>query len=57
MFVSLQVVVVTIEAAMDHKPSHREMASRLISVLVEEMLAPEDMIKGTCLYHFTNYVI
>jgi len=41
-----KIVVVTIEAAMDHKPSHREMASRLISVLVEEMLAPEDMIKG-----------
>jgi len=40
------VVVIAVEAAMDHKPSHREMTSQLISELAEEILSPEDMVKG-----------
>lgn len=41
-----KVIVIAVEAAMDHKPSHREMTSQLISELAEEILSPEDMVKG-----------
>jgi len=41
-----QIVVIAVEAAMDHKPSHRELTSRLISVLHEEMLTTEDIAKA-----------
>lgn len=41
-----KVIVVAVEAAMDHKPSHREMTSVLISDLAEEMISPEDIAKG-----------
>ncbi|CAL8103149.1 unnamed protein product [Orchesella dallaii] len=39
-------IVVAIEAAMDHKPSHREMTSVLISELMEGVVTSEDMAKG-----------
>jgi len=41
-----QIIVIAIEAAMDHKPSHREFTSVLISDLVEEMLETEDVGKA-----------
>ena len=40
-------VEVAIEAAMDHKPSHREMTSVLISELAEEIVSSEDIAKGS----------
>jgi len=43
----MQVIVVAIEAAMDHKPSHREMTSILISDLMDEAVSSEDIVKGT----------
>lgn len=39
-------MVIAVEAAMDHKPSHRELTSVLISELVEEMVETEDIAKG-----------
>lgn len=46
-----QVIVIAVEAAMDHKPSHRELTSVLISELHEEMLMEtEDVAKGTCFF-------
>jgi len=41
-----QIIVTAIEAAMDHKPSHRELTSLLISELSEEIVASEDIAKG-----------
>jgi len=41
-----RVIVIAVEAAMDHKPSHREMTSVLISELSEELIPPEDIAKG-----------
>jgi len=41
-----KIVVIAIEAAMDHKPSHREMTSILISELAEEVVASEDIAKA-----------
>jgi len=41
-----KIIVVAIEAAMDHKPSHREMTSVLISELLEEIVSPDDMAKA-----------
>jgi len=41
-----KVIVIAVEAAMDHKPSHREMTSVLISELAEELIPPEDVAKG-----------
>jgi len=41
-----KVIVIAVEAAMDHKPSHREMTSVLISDLAEEMVSSEDIAKG-----------
>lgn len=39
--------MIAIEAAMDHKPSHREMTSVLISqLLMEGVLSSEDVAKG-----------
>lgn len=40
------VLVIAVEAAMDHKPSHREMTSQLISVLAEEFLEDNEVVKG-----------
>lgn len=43
----LQTIVIAIESAMDHKPSHREMTSVLISQLVMEgVISSEDIAKG-----------
>lgn len=41
-----QIVVIAVEAAMDHKPSHRELTSVLISELIEEMLETDDISKA-----------
>jgi programmed cell death protein 4 len=41
-----QIIVYAIEAAMDHKPSHRELTSHLISELSEEFVTSEDIAKG-----------
>jgi len=41
-----KVVVVAIEAAMDHKPSHRELTSVLISQLLGEIISIDDMAKA-----------
>jgi programmed cell death protein 4 len=41
-----QIIVIFVEAAMDHKPSHREMTSVLISELAEEVIPPEIVAKG-----------
>lgn len=41
-----QIIVIAVEAAMDHKPSHRELTSVLISELIEEMLETEDVAKA-----------
>ncbi len=46
-FFQFQTIVIAIEAAMDHKPSHREMTSVLISqLLMEGVLSSEDVAKG-----------
>lgn len=37
---------------MDHKPSHRELTSVLISELIEEMLETEDVAKGRYYYYY-----
>lgn len=42
--------MIAVEAAMDHKPSHRELTSVLISELIEEMLETEDVAKGELLF-------
>ncbi|CAG7835683.1 unnamed protein product [Allacma fusca] len=41
-----KVIVIAVEAAMDHKPSHREMTSVLISDLSEEIVTSEDIAKA-----------
>lgn len=48
---TLQIIVTAIEAAIDHKPSHREMTSVLISELLDEIVSAEDMVKGAKLFH------
>ena len=40
------VVTILIELAMDHKPSHREMASKLISDLYQKIISQRDIGKG-----------
>ena len=40
------IVAITIELAMDHKPSHREMASTLISDLYQKVISQRDIGKG-----------
>jgi hypothetical protein len=45
------IVTVLIELAMDHKPSHREMASCLISELYQKVISQRDLGKGRK-YHF-----
>jgi programmed cell death protein 4 len=42
-----QVAVLAIELAMDHKPSHREMTSLLLSDLYQRFLTEREMEKGT----------
>ena len=41
------VVTIAIELAMDHKPSHRELASVLISDLYQKVISQRDIGKGT----------
>ena len=41
------VVTISIELAMDHKPSHRELASVLISDLYQKVISQRDIGKGT----------
>lgn len=41
-----QIVQFAIEMAMDHKPSHREMTSVLISDLYGRILSQRDICKG-----------
>jgi programmed cell death protein 4 len=41
-----KVIEIAIEAAMDHKPSHREMTSVLISELTDEIVSSEDIAKA-----------
>ena len=43
-----QIVVTMIEVAMDHKPSHRELASILLSDLYQECLTQTDITRGEC---------
>ena len=40
------VVTITVELAMDHKPSHRELASVLISDLYQKVISQRDIGKG-----------
>jgi hypothetical protein len=40
------IVSILIELAMDHKPSHREMASTLISDLYQKIISQRDIGKG-----------
>ena len=47
-----QVAVLAIELAMDHKPSHREMTSLLLSDLYQRFLTEREMEKGT---HILTY--
>ena len=42
-----QIVVTMIEVAMDHKPSHRELTSILLSDLYQECLTQTDITRGT----------
>ena len=42
-------VVTMVELAMDHKASHREMTSVLISDLYQECLTQTDICRGECL--------
>lgn len=42
------IVQIAIEIAMDHKPSHREMTSVLISDLYGRVISQRDMAKGEC---------
>ena len=41
------IVSILVELAMDHKPSHREMASILISDLYQKVISQRDIGKGT----------
>ena len=43
------VVTISVELAMDHKPSHRELASVLISDLYQKVISQRDIGKGTVL--------
>ena len=40
------IVSILVELAMDHKPSHREMASTLISDLYQKVISQRDIGKG-----------
>jgi len=40
------IITILIELAMDHKPSHREMASCLISDLYQKVISQRDLGKG-----------
>jgi programmed cell death protein 4 len=40
------IVSILIELAMDHKPSHREMSSALISDLYQKVISQRDIGKG-----------
>jgi len=40
------VVTITVELAMDHKPSHRELGSVLISDLYQKVISQRDIGKG-----------
>ena len=40
------IVAILIELAMDHKPSHREMSSSLISELYQKVISQRDIGKG-----------
>lgn len=39
-----------VEMAMDHKPSHREMTSMLISDMYAHVVSESDIAKGTNIY-------
>jgi hypothetical protein len=41
------IVSILIELAMDHKPSHREMSSALISDLYQKVISQRDIGKGS----------
>ena len=43
------VVTISVELGMDHKPSHRELASVLISDLYQKVISQRDIGKGTVL--------
>lgn len=45
------IVSILIELAMDHKPSHREMASTLISDLYQKVISQRDIGKGEELWN------
>ena len=40
------IVAILVELAMDHKPSHRELASTLISDLYQKVISQRDIGKG-----------
>jgi len=47
----LQIPVLAVEIAMDHKPSHREMTSVLISDLYGRIVTQKDIARGWLLFH------
>ena len=48
------VVTISVELAMDHKPSHRELASVLISDLYQKVISQRDIGKGKEICFFKN---
>lgn len=51
------VTSVAVEIAMDHKDSHREMTSLLISDLYGRVITPKDIIKGNKTYIYTYMLV
>ena len=54
-FFKLQIPVLAVEIAMDHKPSHREMTSVLISDLYGRIVTQKDIARGWLLFHTSGY--
>ena len=49
------VVTITVELAMDHKPSHRELASVLISDLYQKVISQRDIGKGMYFFIISRF--
>ena len=49
-FFLIQIPVLAVEIAMDHKPSHREMTSVLISDLYGRIVTQKDIARGWLLF-------
>ena len=49
------VVTITVELAMDHKPSHRELGSVLISDLYQKVISQRDIGKGMYFFIISRF--